>query len=398
MSEGLAATLPRPPTAPHTNGAVKEPLSPPLTLPKEPLAPSPAMEKPTVPITEADNLKMDRFNFGEGGRDVAVPFQLKAGEQGYTFALQIDPANPNRMINLPDVRQIESMSPYQKHNTAIIKQNGDKLAITFQGKITEVSREELLRNPHKTALSRSVGFEVRDFDPQTHGIVIHRVKPEPLVVPPVSPVVEPAPAPKPTQKSPFQRLVDVVPPFAAGLSTAGMPQDVPPAIIEEMPGGFPSGQPLENFLAPKPVVETQTSQPEPEILDESLKCPATREFTIKAGQSLTRALVEVNGLGRYLNEEGKLDVPALYRDLACLLVQPENFSQLEKSDPKVAAFIQSVTGGEVPNLIGPLSADLIYGGLRVLNENDPGRTRYHDQLVIIQPGQTFHVPDFSANS
>lgn len=394
MSEGISATLPRPPTMPHVNGAVKEPIPPPFTPPKE--------ARPTIPVTEAHGLKMDKFNRGESGRDVAVPFHLKAGEQGFSFALMIDPKDDmekQRIINLPDTRDAFKLPKDAQAQIAILQQKGDKLSVRFR------DREEVLKgvdadNPKKLWFNVGTGFEILGFDPATHVITIHKIKNQPVVAPPVSPVPEPTPTPKPIEKSPFQRFVDIVPPIAVGLSTVGIPQDKPPVIIEEMPGGMPSAQPIENFLRPTPIVETETSKVEEEapIVDESLKCPATKEFTIKEGQSLTRALIEVNGLGRYLNEEGKLDVDGLYKDLACLLVQPENFSEIESSDPKVAAFIKSVTGDQVATLVGPLSADLIYGGLKVLNEDDPARKAYSNQLVIVHPGQKIQVPDFTSQT
>lgn len=386
MSEGISATLPRPPTMPHVNGAVKEPIPPLFTPPKE--------ARPTVPVTEAHEQKMEKFNSGEGGRDVAVPFHLKAGEQGFSFALMIDPKDDidkQRIINLPDTRDAFKLPREAKAQIAILQQKGDKLSVRFR------DREEVLEivdadNPKKLWFNVGTGFEILGFDPETHVITIHKIKKQLVGAPPVSPT------PKPTEKSPIRRFVDIIPPIAVGLSSAGIPQDNPPAIIEEMPGGMPSAQPIENFLRPKPVVETQTSKIEEEtpIVDESLKCPATKEFTIKEGQSLTRALVEVNGLGRYLNEEGKLDVDSLYRDLACLLVIPENIGRLEQSDPKVVAFLRSVTGGEVSSLVGPLSSDIIYEGLRVLNENDPQRSGYSRQLVVIKAGQVFLIPDFTS--
>lgn len=375
---------------PHVNGAVKEPIPPPFTPPKE--------AKPTIPVTEAHELKMDKFNRGESGRDVAVPFNLKAGEQGFSFALMIDPKDDiekQRIINLPDTRDAFNLPKDAQAQIAILQQKGNKLSIGFRDREEELERVDT-DNPKKIWFNVGTGFEILDFDPATHVITIHKIKNQLAVAPPVAPAPEPSPPTSTPDKPSWRRLVDVVPPIAVGLGSAGIPQDKPPAIIEEMPGGMPSAQPIENFLRPTPIVETETSKvEEAPIVDESLKCPATKEFTIKEGQSLTRALIEVNGLGRYLNEEGKLDVDGLYKDLACLLVQPENFSGIESSDPKVAAFIKSVTGGQVATLVGPLSADLIYDGLRVLNENDPARKAYSDQLVIVHPDQKIQVPDFT---
>ncbi|MBI2334212.1 hypothetical protein HYU96_00210, partial [Candidatus Daviesbacteria bacterium] len=119
------------------------------------------------------------------------------------------------------------------------------------------------------------------------------------------------------------------------------------------------------------------------------------EWTIPPGGSLTRGLIEVNGLARYLNDEGKLDKELLYKDLRCLIAQPENLQGLEKSDPKVAELLQNLTGGESRALLGPLTSDMLSEALAKLNTSDPARQHLSDQLVIVQPGQTIQVPQFS---
>ncbi len=196
-----------------------------------------------------------------------------------------------------------------------------------------------------------------DFDPKTHVVTIHQIK---RLASPVVPVER-----KPGWK---RKLIDIIPPLIIGSGgPAILPGDfVPPSpqpIIQEAPGGMPSEE----------VFKEKIEFPEAEIaeLDESLRCPATKEFTIKAGGSLTRALVEINGLGRYLTDEAKLNKDLLYRDLLCLIAQPENMQLLEERDSKVADLLKELTSEESRRLLGSLTVDGLSEALAKLNSSDP---------------------------
>ena len=339
---------------------------------------------PQPPISEVPGRKMEHFR----EELVGVSVHLKGGEQNFSFALMIDPNDPKgeRIINLPDSRPDKNiLNADQWQRVGILQQEnegkGDFLVVTIGEIQRRVSKAELKRQSSKVWLNQTKGFEVLDFDPKTHEVIIHQIN---RLAPPVARVVE-------TKKSGWgKRIIDIVPPIAIGLSPAPILEDpaVRPPIIEEQPAGLPSEEAFTERVFPLPETET------PE-LDESLRCLATKEFVIKAGGSLTRALVEVNGLGRYLTDEAKLNKDLLYKDLLCLIAQPENLQGLEKSDSKVADLLRDLNSQDSRNLIGSLTADMLSEALAKLNPNDPARVNLHDQLVIVQHGQTIQVPQFS---
>lgn len=352
-------------------------------------------------ISQAQSLKMDRFRDGdtgkEGGRDVGVPVHLKAGEQQFSFALMIDPndAKGERIVNLPNSRPDKNnLNNEQWQRVGVLQQEnnglGDFLIVTIGEIQRRVSKADLAGKSSKVWLSEAVGFEVLDFDPKTHVVTIHQIK---RSVPPVVPVAERKPGWR-------RKLIPFIPVAILGSGTAVIPRDSvsppPQPIIQEAPEGMPSEQVLtEEIPSPSnPAVEEKPPVMTPE-LDESLRCPATKEFTIKAGGSLTRALVEINGLGRYLTDEAKLDKDLLYNDLLCLIAQPENLQLLETRDSKVADRLKELNSEESRRLIGPLTADKLSEVLAKLNAGDLSRRSFNEQLVIVQPGDTVQVPQFS---
>lgn len=355
---------------------------------------APSVESPPI-ISYPQSQKMDRFRYGdtgkEGGKDVGVAVHLKAGEQNFSFALMIDPNDPKgeRIVNLPDSRPDKNnLNDKQWQRVGVLQQEnnglGDLLVVTIGGIQRRVSKADLAGKPSKVWLSGTTGFEVLDFDPNTHVVTIHQIK---RSAPPVVPLVERKPGWR-------RKLIDFIPPLIIGSGgPAILPGDsVPPPpqpIIQETPEGMPSEQILT------PVVEGKTPEAATPELDDSLRCPATKEFTIKAGGSLTRALVEINGLGRYLTDEAKLNKDLLYRDLLCLIAQPENMQLLEERDSKVADLLKELTSEESRRLLGPLTADGLSEALAKLNSSDPSRRGFNEQLVFVQPEDTVQVPQFS---
>ncbi len=344
---------------------------------------------PQSPISEARESKMDHLRNGEAGKDVGVPVHLKGGEQQFTFALMIDPNDPKgeRIINLPDSRPDKNnLNAEQWQRVGILQQENegkdDFLVVTIGEIQRRVSKAELKRQSSKVWLNQTNGFEVLDFDPKTHEVIIHQIK---RLAPPVVPLVERKPGWR-------RRLIPFIP-LIIGTGTAAIPRDsVPPPpqpIIQEAPEGMPSEQ------ISTPAVGEKTPEVTTPELDESLLCPATKEFKIEKGDFLTRALVKVNGLTRYLTEDLKVDKGKLYQDLMCLVAQPENLEMLEKSDPKVAKKLKELNSEENRRLYGSPTAEMLYDALAKLNREDPERKDYNDQLVMSFIGNIFQVPQFS---
>lgn len=180
-----------------------------------------------------------------------------------------------------------------------------------------------------------------------------------------------------------------------------------------------AGQLDQPFPQPTPIVETVTAPPSeilppitekatmppPDIRDvipapeipanESLACPKSEKRTITDGSSMSRVLIEVNGLGRYLKPDGTFDEELIYKDLLCTIYLPENQDQLKKSDPKLAAAVESLKANE--SITGPVTADMLREV--VIKVNDP--TRYTEnqkpsnpQLHLTYTGDEWAVPDF----
>lgn len=344
--------------------------------------------KPTeilgIKVYQGDIHKMETFNNGENGQDRAVPFQLKRGEQGMSFAVSLKDSDPDTVINLDDSRKVSEMSPAQLQSTAVLTQVGNELVVSREDQEdVHLKPEEFADKKFRIDLDHNIAVEVLDFDPNTNRIIIHKVKKEPTSV-----RVE-RPVPTDEQKQSWmKRLVTLIPAGILTVSsvTGGGTVDAnplpPPPVVEQVP----TGPGYEN--TPVVPIEQKTDE-----VDPSLKCEKTVDFEVKSGDSLTKALVEVNGLGRYLTTEGKLNVDKLYKDLVCMLAQEPNIEQVLKTDPVAGNFLKMVMSGENKDLIGPATATTIYDGLKALNT--PERfDKTHDQLVVIQPGDNYKVPDF----
>lgn len=342
---------------------------------------------PSIETYKGDVNKMEVFNGGENGVDKAVKFQLKMGVQKDSFALSVDSKDASRVINLEDSRKIDSMSDKQLESTLLMQKQGDKLAVSKHNQSWEITQESLTENPVVIPLDDQTGIEIRDFDPAENSITIHKVKlnlvPAGIIPSPSTNAENGLIQPK-DNRGWSQRLLDVigVPAIAASAILAGQDN----ANYEQQPPAAPIERPLP---ADTPVGELQP-------LDESLRCEKVMEFEIKQGDFLTKALVDVNGVDRYLDANGQMDVNKLYKDLMCLLVIPQNIAQLEKTDPTVAQFIKGMLDQNTASLVGSANATRLYDGLAALN-SPQGADRFPNaskQLVIVQAGNRFLVPKF----
>lgn len=338
---------------------------------EKPVAPETAVKpppenRPARPEIYQGNVnKMEVFNNGENGQERAVRFQLKKGEQGLSFVLGTDTQDPKRVLNMDSLKAISKMTDAQYAETAILQQQENSLSVlTPDGQDIRLTQEGLKQNPYTIKLNYASAVKILDFDPEKNSILICKTKPE---LPPVTVI------PVPTWK---QKLLKyVVPPLIMATSVFG-PK---PVDVKEPP--------------PPPIVRL-VEVPQDQI-PETLKCPATKEMTVAPGDSLTKLLVDVNGLPRYLTSDGKnLDVQKLYKDLACLLVVPENRPVIHQSDNTVAGMLD--TAFQNRTLIGPVTPKMIFDLVDTLNaqrvKDLPQNA--NPQLVIIQPGQKFQIPDF----
>lgn len=143
----------------------------------------------------------------------------------------------------------------------------------------------------------------------------------------------------------------------------------------------------------------------PVPVDESLACPATKEYVVKPGGSLSRGLIEVNGLGRYLNADGTFDENKIYKDLLCTIYLPENMDQLAKSDPVLHAAVKSLQDNVA--ITGSVTADMLRDVVIKVNEprryTRPDGTPSNPQLGLTFAKDATHptpdswtLPDFTS--
>lgn len=325
-------------------------------------------------ISQAKIEKMNRFR----KENIGISLHLKGGDQNFSLALMADTkdAEGERIVNLPDSRPDKNnLNNEQWQRVGVLQQEnngkGDFLIVTIGEIRRRVSKADLAGKPSRVWLSSTVGFEVLDFNPKTHEVIIRKIK---------------VPVKKPGWRN---KLIDIIPPLIIGMGPAILPEDpIPPSpqpIIQEAPEGMPFGQVLTEEIP-------QVTAPE---LDESLLCPAVQEITIKAGGSLTKALEEVNGKERYLTEDLKSNKEQYFKDLLCLIAQPENIQLLEKRDPDVAQKIKELTSEESLNLNGPLIAERLMEVLEELNKIDPNRREFNEDFVLVHPLDKVFTPQFS---
>ncbi len=327
-----------------------------------------------VRVYQGNVNKSEVFNNGENGEKRAVKYQLKMGINDNSLVFNVDPKNPERVIAIPTVNEYNDLSDEDRDKLVVLQRSGNELLISsMEGNDDLVSEDMVDEAPVVRSMNDRVSLRVLDFDPKTNSVIVEKVKNERPV--PVSPI--------PPEKRSWwkKRLIDVIGPIAIGTATiiGGGDREIPPASTPD-------------FI--NETISTRSEQPAIIENDPRLKCEETTDYEIKSGGSLTRSLIEVNGLGHYLDASGKLDVPKLYDDLACMLLIPENQDLLSKTDPTVANFVKSITSEEGKSVVGPLTPELIFDGLKSINTKD-GVERYQgasDQLVIVQPGDQVKVP------
>ena len=354
--------------------------------------PNPFIKRPNVKVYEGNVNKMGVFNEGENGQDRAVTFQLKMGSQENSFALAIDPKNDQRIINLEDSRKVQEMTPDELKTVVLLQRQKDTLILHREDGDYQFSPQILREKPRVIQLNDQLGFELVDFNPEKNSITIHKVQlsqlnPDAIIIasPQSGPSLESQPVAQEQQKDWRRKLIDLMflPPIVGSSLVAGQgtthETPPPPSIVETIP----ADQIPEKSL----LYETH----------ESLTCPATKEMEIKQGDFLTKLLVDANGMKRYLNPDGTMDVNLLYQDLACLLAIPENQKKLESSDPTVANFVKGMMDPENQLVFGQTTADKLLEGFFILNSPN-GQERYpgaSKQLVIVHEGQIFLVPYFT---
>ncbi|MBI2430474.1 MAG: hypothetical protein HYV39_00425 [Candidatus Levybacteria bacterium] len=277
----------------------------------------------------------DRSNPSE-----VIPFKLRQGSQSekvfgretecYRLAFKADTQGK---ISLP-----EDVHTFGEDAWVLQKQDDGTLRIQFSNIPTEevylVSREQLANATVVLPLTDSLSLGVTGYDPDNNLIRVYKI------------------------------------------SSAAPPAVVPTQLASQS----------EPLSPPAPIEE--------KIFDESLKCLGTEKRVAQPGDSFFGLLIKVNGLGRYLDEDAKLDVSKLYPDLMCLLAHDDNELIIGKSDPKAIAVVRSLK--ENARLIGPVTSDMLYQALIKLN-NPPRFPGADKQLVTSHPeaGVTVTVPKFT---
>lgn len=374
---------------------------------------NPETSSATMPIYQGSENKMDIFNEGR----YAVKIQLRTGEQQFdgssTLAFQVDPndSSQERVINLEDARAVQTMKPAEAETVLLVQNRNGRLIYRIAGSEQDATEKALAGRLFQISLNGKVGIEIVDFDPNENSILIRKVKPQASPLPPITPGKTPdLRSPSPTAKEGWQfrlprRLVNVGLGLGALATVTGnIPRDTFPNALDRPSPVIPpisdEQRPPDETSSPQsPLPASEIKKPkevglEEDNRDETLKCPGLTEYIIKPGDSLTAALVKVNGMGRYF-KDGNLDVGLLYQDLACLLVQPENQAVLEKSDPVAAKLIKNIMDQSLDGVLGKRTADMLYEGLRKINtENGPRFPGAHEQLAIIQPREKILVPTY----
>lgn len=343
---------------------------PPMPAPEKRLGfvPQPKLTFEKAPPTDPRNVKkMETLNSDD---KFAQQFSLRLGEQENSLSFTLG-SDKERIINLDHVpvgEEAEDVWTLQRQEDGSLSVRLGENSYHYS---QDQLRDQTLVLPFKDG---KVTLGVARYDPDGRTIDVYKFIEKPIMPPVVS------------KKKGFswpKKLVTVV--TAGGIAT-GAVSEQPPEVVP------PSYEPV-------PIVETVEGMPSQQIqleektIDESLSCPATEPYTINPGDSLTRALIVVNGLERYLTEQGRLNVDQLYKDLACLVIRPENIAELKKSDPEVAEAIEGLTTPDSISLTGPLTNEMVHETLQKINERErfPGA---HQQLVVIQPNQGFAIPKF----
>lgn len=131
-----------------------------------------AVAEKTIPVYTGAQDKMKVLNEGHDGREYAVPFKLRLGDQHLQLPLSIDPKDPTRIIILPDVNKEETRSAF------VLKEKGTKLFLKIgeKGRKHDILLNNLAENPFVIALNEETAVEVRSFNPETREIILHKIK------------------------------------------------------------------------------------------------------------------------------------------------------------------------------------------------------------------------------
>ncbi len=364
----------------------------PMAQPYIPQAVEPGMPViPNVKEYEGHKQLMDVFNNGKNGQEFAVEFQLRRGEQeigGATaLAFQMSPHTPgsDRIINVDDIRKIGQGD----QNVLVIKQrDNDTLVVSINDTHTILSSEHLKKEPFYVILDKEkgIGMEILGFDDGKNSILVHKIKPKEVI------------APEPAKKGGLwdwgrKAAATAVTAVTAGELMAAGPINSPQQPVEQIPQPPAHVEVIKHMPSEDAGIVMQPETPwgakpaEKPAFSPELICEEVSMYTMKPGDSLTSALMNINKK-RYLNSEGMIDLDILYRDLACVLTQEHNLAQLDKTDPDVSSAIRdNISKAQI---VGPLTSERVYDILEKLNKNprSPGADK---QLAIDQPGQEFAI-------
>ncbi len=326
-----------------------------------------------VKVYDGDH-SQDVLNHGDRGRHMAVvlPLDHNPSELAQSYKnlriLSLDPKNPGGIEDLTSILHGKSedlLNDPKFKDAVIIEGDETKLTITQRDRVQEVTPAGLDANPLDIFLrngSDAATLRLHKYITQginSNNIIVEKVAKKGIGLGPLITLAATGPAV-----------------FGGGIDVASVPPMSPPAIYENVPV-FSEESPTPTPKAPE--------------MDPRLKCDETRDYTIKENESLSRALIEVNGLGFYLTPEGKLDVPKIYEGIACMVLIPENRQLISSRDKEFKNFIDDATSPQNKQHLSPLTPEMIYDGLEKIN--NPRRYPNTDsQLELVHTNDNVKVP------
>ncbi len=310
--------------------------------------------------------KMNVLN-REDSKVSAIPFKLRQGVQD-GLAFKLDDNNPDRIISPEDVRT-------PGNDAFVLRQREDgNLSITFgNGKTDVIPQKELEKKTAVLVFNDRQALGVTRYNPNESQIEAYKISLEEDVLIPEPEPLEPTPLP--TRKPKIVRwpklprredlprwFIDFAIPVSLAFprTVTPIPETPPPAIVEQAP--FIPQNPVDTGVvkAPAPKEKPDYGQRKvvPELKkeeshqlteDEILKqfaCPFYEQFTLEAEypkNSLSGALISVNGRERYLKPDGSFDEELIAKELLCMVANPKNLEVVRKSDPEIAKAIETIT-------------------------------------------------------
>jgi len=322
---------------------------------------------------------------GKEREDRAVAFKLREGGQNDRLAFMIDPQNPDRIISPADTNSVnlQKLRDASLATALVFHKDGDKLIVTdAHGKDTEVSKQMLETGSYVFPLdpARGIALGLVGYgsgpDLQDDIIVLHKIEVAPT---------PPVPIPETARK----KIVDILGPgilATAALTNLDGGDKVTVTGIPREPGPI--------IEIKKPIEET-TSTPDQKEYKDPLQCEQFVPKTVQEGDSLTKLIVDVNGVDRYVTKGADglfaMDVDLLYRDLMVMVAQPDNMTQLQKDDPEAASLVTAIT--EMKKVTGgSITSEELYDALKS-KLNSPERVAgANKQLVLTHVGSEYKVP------